>query len=241
VSRASGGILWAAVFAGLVAATVASGFHLLFAEPLIERALRVEETGNASHVAAVAAPLVSRPIQRGGLVVGLLVYGVIWGALLGVVHSVLGRRRGPWEAARPGWLPALAIGWSVALFPFLKYPANPPGVGEAATIGYRQLLYGTFIVLSVAGTALAVVVHRRLQRAQDTAHDPRGWLIAAAVYVAYAAMLYVAMPASSDAVGGPADLIWTFRAISLAGLVLFWVVLGGAFGWLARAHNRYDA
>jgi hypothetical protein len=32
----------------------------------------------------------------------------------------------------------------------------------------------------------------------------------------------------------PADLVWTFRLISFVGLLLFWMVLAGLFGWFAR-------
>ena len=39
----------------------------------------------------------------------------------------------------------------MAIFPFLKYPANPPGVGEPESIGYRQTLYVGFIALAVLG------------------------------------------------------------------------------------------
>jgi hypothetical protein len=43
------------------------------------------------------------------------------------------------------------------------------------------------------------------------------------------------MPANPDPIRMPSDLVWTFRAITLAGLVVFWAVLGPAFAWLARA------
>jgi hypothetical protein len=50
----------------------------------------------------------------------------------------------------------------------------------------------------------------------------------------YAAAVYVMMPANPDPVAMPAQLVWTFRAISFAGLIVFWMALGGAFGWFAR-------
>jgi hypothetical protein len=55
------------------------------------------------------------------------------------------------------------------------------------------------------------------------------------LYAVYAVALYLAMPANPDPVRMPADLVWTFRAISLAGLVVFWLALGTSFQWLARA------
>jgi hypothetical protein len=57
------------------------------------------------------------------------------------------------------------------------------------------------------------------------------------LYAVYAVGLYLAMPANPDPVRMPAGLVWTFRAISLAGLVVFWLVLGTSFQWLARARR----
>src|SRR6266540_3810611 len=42
---------------------------------------------------------------------------------------------------------AFASAW---LVPFLKYPSNPPGVGEASTISQRTRLYLAMVALSIA-------------------------------------------------------------------------------------------
>lgn len=220
-------VLRAAVLAGLIAGVTASAFHLVLAEPVIERAIEQERQTKVELGAKPEAPVVSRAVQRKGLVVGLLIYGAVWGALFGVVYLVIESRRQLWDARISGWLLAVVIGWAVAWFPFLKYPANPPGVGESATVAYRQLLYVGFIALSVAGAALAFFFHGRRFPARA-----RALLI---LYAVYAVTLYLAMPANPDPVRMPADLVWTFRVISLAGLVAFWLVLGTSFQWLARA------
>lgn len=143
-----------------------------------------------------------------------------------------------WTSAGGGFLLALLTGWSIAVFPFLKYPANPPGVGEPGSIGYRQTLYFGFIGLSAAGTGLAVGVHRLLKRVARWVPTGRARLmVALALYVVYAAGMYLAMPAYPDPVRMPVQLIWTFRAISFAALVLFWVMLGGLFEWLSRSRD----
>jgi hypothetical protein len=68
--------------------------------------------------------------------------------------------------------------------------------------------------------------------------------VAAAFYGIYAAAIYAALPGNPDPVEMPADLVWTFRVISFVGLLLFWLILAGMFGWFARdtspalAHHR---
>jgi predicted cobalt transporter CbtA len=229
-------LLKAAVTAGVIAGAVVSGFHALLIEPVIEQAIALEEQHSHAHGEARHEPVVDRPTQRWGLVLGFILYGAICGLLLGLLAYAAQRwRPEAWTFVRYGLILAGLIGWSVALFPFLKYPANPPGVGEAETVGYRQGLYVGFVGLSAAGTALAVGLSRLLSRpAGVTPVERKGWLLPAAFYVIYAAAMYVVFPANPDPVEMPAALVWTFRVISFAGLLLFWLILGGVFGWLAR-------
>lgn len=231
-----GSILTAAVIAGLIAGAVASGFHALLIEPVIDRAIELEEQRSQARGEAVNEPVIDRPTQRWGLLIGFLLYGAIWGLLFGLLsHSTQTWQPSVWTPGRCSFLLVLLVGWSVAVFPFLKYPANPPGVGETETISYRQGLYFGFIALSVAGSALAVWLQRLLNRpTRPTAMGRGHWLLALAFYVVYAAVVYVIMPANPDPVEMPAQLVWTFRAISLGGLILFWGALGGAFVWLSR-------
>jgi hypothetical protein len=179
---------------------------------------------------------VDRPTQRWGLVLGFIIYGAIWGLLLGVLlYLTQDWRPTTWSLGRYGVVLAVLLGWSVAWFPFLKYPANPPGVGDAETVGYRQVLYIGFIGLSVVGTALAVGLFHRLHRPTGaSAPGQRRGLWVMAGYVIYAAVLYAAFPANPDPVEMPADLVWTFRLIAFAGLLVFWGSLAGLFGWFAR-------
>jgi hypothetical protein len=231
-----GSVLKATVLAGLLAGAITAGFHMLLLEPLIERAIELEEQASQAHGKPPEEPLVDRPTQRWGLFLGFVFYGAIWGLLFGLL-AYFARSIPPsaWTTGRYGFFLALLVGWSVTVLPFLKYPANPPGVGLAESIGYRQWLYVGFLGLSVVGTALATGLASRLRRSAQTASGGRAHgSLALAFYVAYAVVIYVAMPANPDPVEMPAELVWTFRAVAFLGLILFWAILGGAFGWLVR-------
>jgi hypothetical protein len=123
----------------------------------------------------------------------------------------------------------------VALFPFLKYPGNPPGVGEAGTIGYRQALYVGFIVLAVIGLALAASLRRRLR---GTTPGPSGWIAPVAFYAIWALGLYALMPPNPDPVALPETIVRPFRALSLSGLVVFWGGFSLALAYLGRERMR---
>jgi predicted cobalt transporter CbtA len=236
-----GALIKSALIAGLIAGVITSGFHAWLIEPVIDRAIAMEEQPSHGHGDAASAPVVDRPTQRWGLVLGFVLYGAIWGVLLGLLgYLAQSWRPATWSMLRYGLVLALLLGWSVALFPFLKYPANPPGVGEPESVGYRQGLYVGFIGLSVLGTAVAMGLFQLRQRfSRVSSQAQRRWLLPAAFYVIYAIALYALFPANPDPIEMPAQLVWTFRLISFAGLMVFWLSLGGIFGWFA--HDRAPA
>jgi hypothetical protein len=225
----AGTIILAVIAAGLLAGLVVGLFHYVATEPVIEQAITLESSMHPEE--AGEPPVVSRDTQRRGLIVGWLLYGLCVGLLFGAVYLLARPQIGAGGIALNAFLTALAAYWLVGLFPFLKYPANPPGVGDPDTIVYRQVLYVLFWVLSVGGVLVAGWVYR-LARQRLTGNTP--WLVTAAAYIVYALLLYVLMPANPDAVSMPPDLVAAFRTLSALGLTLFWLVLGVAFAGLLR-------
>jgi predicted cobalt transporter CbtA len=222
----SGPILKAALIAGLLAGLVTAVFHFAVTEAVIDNAIALELAHRAGD--EHADPIVSRATQRVGLFVGFLLYGLTWSLLFGAVYHLAQRRLPASGVLRRGLVLAAAGYWAVALLPALKYPANPPGVGEPETIGYRQALYLAMLALSVASTAVALVLARA---------DGRGWPRALGVLAVSAVALYLLLPANPDPVTLPADLVGQFRLLSIAGLTIFWLVLGLTFGLLLGRHS----
>lgn len=232
-SKSLAAVLKAAVLAGLLGGLVAAGFHWIFTEPLIDRAVELEQHAHGSPAVSPVEPAVSRPVQKLGLFIGFILYGSAWGLLFGVLAYAIR----PWFSeigyGKQGLLLALLLGWAVAIFPLLKYPANPPGVGELETIGIRQQLFLGFIALSLIGTAVAVACERRLLST--------GRLARAGVMIAYAACLamqFLAFPSNPDPVRLPPELVGEFRFLSLLGQFVLWTAMGGMFWWLCRKVSR---
>jgi predicted cobalt transporter CbtA len=217
-----GTIMKAALIAGVVAGLAAAAFHFLATEPLIDRAIMLE---TLRHQAAgtVEEPMVSRDMQRVGLFVGFLIFGLTWSLLFGATYHLSQRWLPAWSTRNRGLLVAAAGYWSVALLPFLKYPSNPPGVGDPETITFRQTLYLAVLGLSVLGTVLGLAVAWS-----------RGGRVGLVFLAIFTIVVYVALPANPDVISTSADILVTFRALSIAGLTLFWAVLGLTFGLLAQ-------
>lgn len=211
-------VVLTAALAGLIAGLSVAIYHFWATEPIIEQAITLEAFAHPEE--AGEAPMVSRDAQRVGLFVASALYGVTWGLFLSVFYEAARRWRpnfGAWQLAA---VLSVASCWALALFPFLKYPANPPGVGDAATITYRQELYIAALVLSILGTGLALVAANGSRRR---------WPWAIGALIVFDAVAYALLPPNPDAIAVPLDLLQAFRVRSLLGLGLFWIVLGALF------------
>jgi hypothetical protein len=210
---------------------------LLLGERSINTAIELEE---ASAVPGeVHEEVFSRTTQVIGGALGLVLFGLCVGLVFGVVYAATRHRLGSgadWQRAR-----RLAAGAFVAVFfvPFLKYPANPPAVGDPETIGQRSLAYASMVLISVLALVLATVVHDRLRQSGLTSE--RAQPIAALAWLVIVGVAMLALPANPDEITIPADLLWSFRLASAGGQAAFWAVTGTVFGLLSvRATARSD-
>src|SRR5207245_6419531 len=128
-----GGLVIRGAVCGLLAGLVAGLFALVIAEPLIDHAIALESQRAAAQAAAqgrILPPEVfSRSTQHLGLVVATITVGTAFGGLFGMLfYSIARGRRGV-----SNWIQALTLGGALFLgyflAPFIRYPANPPGVG----------------------------------------------------------------------------------------------------------------
>ena len=237
------------MLAGLIAGVLAFGFAYAFGEPSVNAAIGLEDSGGHSHSHdAGAAPaeeheeeLVPRDIQSTvGLLTGVLVYGVAIGGLLSLAFAFAQGRLGN---LRPRVTALLLTGGAFAvvfLVPFLKYPANPPAVGQPGTIGSRTELYFGFVAVSLLVGIFATVFGRKLA---DRFGAWNGFLLAAAGYLVVIGVVAWLMPAVDEVPATfPASTLWSFRTASVGTQVTLWLALGLAFGALAeKALNKKTA
>ena len=187
---------------------------------------------------AVHDELYTRATQQVGGMIGVLLYGVAVGMILAIVLAAV-RHRLP---LRDDWSRSLvmaAIGFAtVVLVPFLKYPANPPTVGDPDTITRRTLLYLTLLAFSLAATMLtwrfATTASRRWGRSLAVPAT-------AVLYLVVIGVAYAAFPAFTDKVELSATLLWRFRLASLGGQLALWSVLGLTLGALLERRSAVTA
>jgi predicted cobalt transporter CbtA len=236
------------LLAGAIGAVLAFVFARVCAEPVIARAIAFEDgrtdAENAHGVHEHGAELFTRGVQaNAGLGFGVLVFGVAMGALFAVLFSVVAARV---KSAGPRALSVLlAAAAFVAMYlvPFVKYPPNPPAVGQSDTIGART---GWYLVMVLASVALAVAAVWLSRRLADRFGSWNARLIAAGAYLVAIAVVMVLLPTvhetpeplreASGAIiypGFPADVLYEFRLVSLATQLVLWATIGLVFATLA--------
>jgi predicted cobalt transporter CbtA len=206
----------------------------LLGEKSIGDAIAIEK----AHAHGGTAPdeLFSRGTQQLGGMAAAVIYGVAIGLVFAVVFAAVRHRlstRNDWR--RSTMLAAVGFA-TVFVVPFLKYPPNPPAVGDPDTITERTVLYVVLLAWSVIATWASWRTLRWL-RARGVDEHTRGALTAL-TYVVLLAVAFVALPGTPDAVTAPATLVWRFRLATLAGAAANWSVLGAVFGWLCLRAAR---
>lgn len=194
-------------------------------EPYISAAIEIENQAAAAEGELIdPAELAEYRIwQRGGSIAAGAVLGMSLGALFGVIFAY-GRPRLPGSTNLKKALVLAGIMWLVLyLVPAIKYPANPPAVGDPETIYLRQGLYLTIVAISgFAALGIGVIYNKIPERSRR--------LIAPAAYAAVVITALFALPANPDEITAPMDLVNSFRIASGVTMTMFWIMLGAIFG-----------
>lgn len=218
------------MLAGLIAGALAMVVGYLLGESPVDAAIAFEEAHSHEHG---GEELVSRAMQStAGLATGVLVFGVAIGGIAALAFCVALGRIGRFGPRATAALVSLGALLTVYVVPFLKYPPNPPAVGDPDTIGQRTALYFLMIMLSVLLAVAAVILGKRLAARLG---NWNATVAASAAFVVAAALAFAFLPSFSEVPKGfPATVVWEFRMATLAIQVTLWTGFGLVFGHLAE-------
>ncbi|GBF24033.1 hypothetical protein MnTg01_00368 [archaeon MnTg01] len=221
--------------AGCFAGTIHGLANLAIVEPYLDEAIGIENqnlfaSGEEEDTPQFQVEYDSYRIwQKGGQVLAGAILGTSIGALFGIVFA-LSRKILPGNNHVKKALVLSGIMWfTIYLIPFLKYPANPPTVGDADTVVLRAILYLSFIAISGFG---AVGFYQLLKRLEK-----RKRFVAFIGYAAFLSTAFLLMPENPDEVTAPMDLVNGFRAMSVVAVSIFWISLGVILGALWQKYN----
>jgi predicted cobalt transporter CbtA len=223
------------MLSGVAAGVLALLFARLFGEPQVDSAIGFESALDAAKGDPPEPELVSRGIQSTlGLATGVLVYAVAFGGLFALAFAIAHGRIGRLSPRVTAVVVALGGYLTAFVVPFLKYPSNPPSIGNPDTIDERTAIYVVMVVVSIGLAVAATYLGRRLL--------PRlgAWnaaLVAIAAFIVVVAVVAALMPIVSETPNGfPANVLWNFRIASLGTQLVMWTTMGLLFGALVQRH-----
>ena len=194
---------------GIVAGLLSFGFLKVYGEPQVDRAIAFETSRDEAEAAAEKAKgphmhmsdedepeLVSRPVQA-GLACSPPSWSTAWrSAAYSASHSPSHTGDFPARLRRRRWRHCSRPRASSRLSdPNLKYPANPPSVGDPETIGARTALYFVMIVISLAAMVGAAALKRLFA---DRLGEWNANLAVAACYIVIVAVAALLLPAVNE-------------------------------------------
>ena len=226
---------------GAMAGLIHGGVNLVIVEPYLDDAINIENQnlfalGEEEDSAQFWVEYNSyRYWQKAGQVLAGSILGISLGALYGIVFSY-SRTSLPGKHEVKKALILAAIMWLTIYFiPFLKYPANPPTVGEGETVIFRETLYLTFIAISGFSALGFYKLSKKFKGSKK--------LVSVVGYAGLMLALFVFMPDNPDKISAPMDLVNGFRIMSVIGVTSFWISLGLILGTLwekFQPHKKFQ-
>jgi hypothetical protein len=246
-----GKLIFRGFIIGILAGLLAFGWAKMFGEAPVTAAIGFEsEQNEAKEAAALAAgkkpaaedpEIFSRSVQSGiGLLTGVVVVGAGLGCLFAVIFAFANGRMGRLGPGPTSALLAFLGLMSVYVVPALKYPANPPSIGEPDTIKYRTALYFLMLAISLASTLSAWILGRRLTLKYGLWN---GSMMAVAAYLAVIGTFFFILPGVNEVPDSfPAVTLWQFRLASFGIQTVLWGSIGVMFGFVAeQTRDRPDS
>ena len=225
-------VLVSGALAGLVHGTV----NFAIVEPYLDQAIGIENqslfaSGEAEDNLEFWAEYESYRIwQKSGQVLAGVILGTAMGSLFGIVYA-LSRNSLPGKNDVAKAVILSGIMWvTLYLIPFLKYPANPPTVGDADTVVLRTILYLSFIAISGISAFAFYKLSTKFQNNKK--------YLGIIGYSVFILVVFLAMPENPDEVTAPMNLVNEFRLVSVLGVSSFWAAIGFILGLFWKKFNR---
>jgi predicted cobalt transporter CbtA len=218
------------LLSGAIPGALLGSIIQVIVEPFIDKAIGIETQAqiNAGKTVDGSEQSQYRIWQKEGEIVAATIMGMSLASLFGVVFAY-SRNALPGSNNKRKALALTGLMFFVLfLIPSLKYPANPPAVGNPATIYYRESLFIGFISISGFSALALALLYRRL-RSMDRLKMKTTLLL---IYAAIMVTAYLVFPPNPDKITIPMELVTGFRVVSAFTIAIFWGLMGitsGAF------------
>lgn len=234
------------VISGAIAGTILGLINQIIVEPYIDKAIEIEIQNKIKAGEQVESPAQIREIrawQKGGEIAAGTILGISIAALFGIVFAysrplLLSNSNNNNNNVKKALILAGIMWFVLFLVPALKYPGNPPAVGNPETIYYRQSLYIAFLSVSGFSALGLALLYRKLGSLAP--NKKNRIIVIPLIYAAIIVGAFIILPPNPDKITAPMDLVQGFRIASIFTMSIFWGLLAiilGAFWDRLKPHE----
>ncbi|WP_458719663.1 CbtA family protein [Candidatus Nitrosocosmicus sp. R] len=218
--------IFVSILSGVIAGVILAGVNYFVAEPFIDQAIGIEVDNSIASGEVVDFDELStyRVWQKEGTFAAGAFLGLTYGAILGIVYVISRKYLPSSDDRKKALILAAIMCLSLYIVPFIKYPTNPPAVGDPETIGLRDSLYTSYQLASGLIALGASILIYKLRKISYIKY------VIPIIYLGLVAFIYAVFPANPDEITAPMDLVNAFRAVTFGTMVMFYLVLGAIFG-----------
>ena len=212
-------VLLSGCFAGIIYGVL----NLIIVEPYLDSAINIENQNLFSSGEEIDGPQFwveyyeYRSWQKGGQILAGAILGTSIGSLFGIVYA-LSKKSLPSRNNIGKTLILAGLMWfTLFVIPFLKYPANPPTVGDGETVVLRGILYLTLIAIS---GFLAIGFYQIFKRLKA-----KNRILPVIGYGVLISLVFFIMPENPDEISTSMELVNGFRVVAFLTGTVFWFTL----------------
>lgn len=225
-------VLVSGAFAGFIHGTV----NFAIVEPYLDQAIGIENQNLFASGEEEDTPEFwvayegYRVWQKSGQILAGVILGMSVGSLFGIVFAFSKNALPGNNIVKKSIILSGMMWVTLYIIPFLKYPANPPTVGDGETVVLRAILYLSFIAISGLGAVAFYKLSKKFQNKKK--------LVSLLGYAVFISVVFLVMPENPDEITAPMNLVNEFRIMSVLGVTSFWVSIGLILGlfW-----NRFES
>src|SRR5215210_4562364 len=182
------------LLSGVIAGVILAGVNYFVVAPYIDRAIEIEVDNSVASGDVVDFDELSsyRVWQKEGTFAAGAILGLTYGAILGIVYALSRNYLPSSDDRKKALILAAVMCLSLYIIPFIKYPSNPPAVGDPETIGLRDSLYSGYQLTSgIIALGVSILIYK-LQRISYIKY------IIPIFYLGLVASIYAVFPANPD-------------------------------------------
>ena len=211
------------LLSGCFAGTIYGALNLLIVEPYLDDAINIENQQLFSTGEEIDGPQFwveyyeYRSWQKGGEVLAGAILGTSIGSLFGIVYALSKKSLPSGNNIGKTMILAGLMWFTLFVIPFLKYPANPPTVGDGETVVLRGILYLTLIAIS---GFMAIGFYQIFKRVKA-----KNRILPIIGYGILMTLVFFVMPENPDEISTSMELVNNLRILAFLTGTVFWFTL----------------